>query len=251
MFVHSISITKCSDEKGPNPVELQLVVVFVFFHAPFGGILRGICGIKHGPFHRPINALSAEDGNLEICSLPLVPPFPSATWTVHRRRLIGEATGHGQRWQVVTIWRWLSCWNMRNTDFWCEFWRISGLSQKPKTGNRRESYFVDFYAHDQNLGQVDQALRRTVFDLLISLLWFIYGFLSDSARFSMVFVSFVQGDATRNHWVIFGGQNLALRNKGFLHLTGEICIIIIIYIYTLHIYIYLFTYNLYIDAIYI
>jgi len=79
MFVHSISITKCSDEKGPNPVELQLVVVFVFFHAPFGGILRGICGIKHGPFHRPINALSAEDGNLEICSLPLVPPFPSAT----------------------------------------------------------------------------------------------------------------------------------------------------------------------------
>ena len=82
-----------------------------------------------------------------------------------------------------------------------------------------------------------------MFDLLISLLWFIYGFLSDSARFSMVFVSFVQGDATRNHWVIFGGQNLALRNKGFLHLTGEICIIII-YIY-IH-YIYIYTYNIYI-----
>ena len=69
---------------------------------------------------------------------------------------------------------------------------------KNLSGNRRESYFVDFYAHDQNLGQVDQALRRTVFDLLISLLWFIYGlsmvflcffygFLSDSAGFSMVF----------------------------------------------------------------
>ena len=50
--------------------------------------------------------------------------------------------------------------------------------------------------------------------------------------FLWFFVSFVQGDATRNHWVIFGGQNLALQNKGFLHLTGEICIIYIQFIYT-------------------
>ena len=89
--------------------------------------------------------------------------------------------------------------------------------------------------------------------LSVVYLWFFYGlfdgFLSDSARFSMVFVSFVQGDATRNHWVIFGGQNLALRNKGFLHLTGEICIIIIYiyitYIYIHIIYIYIYIYNLY------
>lgn len=32
MFVHSISITKCSDEKGPNPVELQLLFLCFFMH---------------------------------------------------------------------------------------------------------------------------------------------------------------------------------------------------------------------------
>ena len=110
-------------------------------------------------------------------------------------RVVGEAKGHGD--DKVTIWRWLSCWNMRNTDFWCEFWRISGLSQKPKTGNRRESYFVDFYAHDQNLILSWSSLKENgvrladifamvfLWFFLWFCLWFIYGF-------SMVYLWFVR-----------------------------------------------------------
>ena len=135
MFVHSISITKCSDEKGPNPVELQLLFLCFFMHH-----LVAFWASSMVHFIAPSTPFLLR---MEIWRFALCP------WFLHSHRLHERCTGGDWKscWWSKRPWRWQShhlkmAILLKHEKHGFLMWVLEDFRTASKTQNRKQTWIL-------------------------------------------------------------------------------------------------------------